>query len=140
MKNKINYQLLTIISVIAVMMMGCEPDRGDKLDGKWLLKEVVHTDGTVNAVDTVWYNFQNTLFMYQLYETENNSYRHIYALKTWEDDDHILLELQSDPVSVESFLPYTDWESDTRTFKVEDCSRSRLELSSEGKKYRFHKF
>lgn len=138
----INYRLSVALGIIFIMLSvaSCEPDRGDKLDGKWQLKEVTLADGTVNAVDTVWYNFQNTLFMYQLYEKESDTYPYIYALKTWEDKDHIMLEMQSAFVTVESFLPYTDWETGTRTFRVDECSGSKLVLSSDGKKYRFRKF
>lgn len=133
-----NYPLSIILVVL--LLVSCEPDRGDKLDGKWLLEKVVQPDGTANVVDTVWYNFQNTLFMYQLYAPANNTYHHIYGFKTWESDDHILLELKPDPVSVESFLPFTDWESGTRSFSVDKCSGSELVLNAEGQTYHFRKF
>ncbi len=129
-----------VIMTIMLVLGSCEPDRGDKLDGKWLLKEVVQADGVVNAVDTVWYNFQNTLFMYQLYEPANDGFRYIYGFKTWESDDRILLKLNPDPVSVASFLPFTDWESDTRSFSIEKCSGNELVLSDEGATYHFRKF
>jgi hypothetical protein len=137
-----NYKLPIATGILAavLLLLSCEPDRGDKLDGKWLLKEVVQPDGTANAVDTVWYNFQNTLFMYQLYEPANDKYRHIFGFKAWESDGRILLELKPDPVSVGSFLPFTDWKSDTRSFSIEKCSGSELVLSSEGQIYHFRKF
>lgn len=134
-----NVQLLAIISLLLVIT-SCEPDRGDKFDGKWQLKKVVQADGTVNAVDTVWYNFQNTLFMYQLYEPANDNYRHIYGFKDREGDDLLLLKMNPDPVSVESFLPFTDWETDTRSFSVTKCSGGELILNSEGAAYHFRKF
>jgi len=134
--------LSSLISIVAtiLILVSCEPDRGDKFDGKWQLKEVVQVDGTVHAVDTVWYNFQNTLFMYQLYEPANDNYRHIYGFKTWEGDEHLILKMNPDPVSVESFLPHTDWESDTRSFIIEKRSGSELVLSFEGVVYYFRKF
>ncbi|MDR2970228.1 MAG: lipocalin-like domain-containing protein [Tannerellaceae bacterium] len=128
------------ILLALLLLFSCEPDRGDKLDGKWLLEKVVKPDGTVNAVDTVWYNFQSTLFMYQLYEPTGKTYRYIHGFKTWESGDRILLELKPDPVSVESFLPYTDWKSGARSFSVNKNSGSALVLDSEGQTYHFRKF
>lgn len=130
-----------LLSLIAILILtSCEPDRGDKLDGKWLLKKTVQADGTVHAVDTVWYNFQNTLFMYQLYEPATDKYRYIYGFKTWESKDRISLQLNPDPVSVESFLPYTDWDSKTRSFTIEKQSGGELVLRSEDQIYHFRKF
>lgn len=142
MKTLLSSPLLFLVGIVGAMlvMLSCEPDRGDQLDGKWLLKKVVQPDGTTNAVDTVWYNFQNTLFMYQIYEPVDDRYRHIYGFKTWENEDRILLELKPDPVSVESFLPFTDWESDSRSFSIKKYSGSELVLSGEGVTYHFQKF
>ncbi|MDF9829522.1 lipocalin-like domain-containing protein [Parabacteroides sp. PF5-6] len=135
-------RIFSWIGIVATILIltACEPDRGDYLAGKWLLKRVVYTDGTAHAVDTVWYNFQSTLFMYQLYEPNNNTYRYIYGLKTWEDDTRIRLELKSSPVAVESFLPLTDWESESRSFSVDKCSGGELILRSEETSYFFRKF
>jgi hypothetical protein len=134
--------LLSLAGIIICIpaLVSCEPDRGDKLDGKWQLEKVEQSNGTVNPVDTVWYNFQNTLFMYQLYEPAGDLYRHIYGFKTWESKDRILLKVNPDPVSVESFLPFTDWKSDTRSFSINKCSKGELVLNSEGVTYHFRKF
>lgn len=132
--------LFTLVALLGVTLVSCEPDRGDKLDGKWLLEKKMGADGTVHAVDTVWYNFQNTLFMYQIYQSSDDTYHHIYGFKTWENDESILLELKPDPVSVESFLPFTDWATDTRSFSVDQCSGGKLILSSEGISYHFRRF
>lgn len=138
-----NYQSLymAFIGILAcILCTACEPDRGDRLDGKWLLEEITFADGSVHPVDTVWYNFQNTLFMYQLYQPVGDHDLHIYGFKSWETDDRILLEMKPSPVSVESFLPLTDWEEPTRSFDIKSYSRQRLILTSEGKEYSFRKF
>jgi len=135
-------KLLTIFTGILtwVALVSCEPDRGDKLDGKWLLEEITSAEGAVQAVDTVWYNFQNTLFMYQLYDPATEKYHHIYGFKSWENDNRILLEMKPNPVSLESFLPLTDWENANRSFEVKNSSKGKLTLESEGKTYSFRKF
>lgn len=50
--------LLTVVS--------CSKDEETELDGKWQLQEI-EQNGEVQYTDTVFYNFQNSLFMYQTY-------------------------------------------------------------------------
>ena len=125
-----------------LLTISCKKDDKDDLEGKWLLKEVIDADGIVHKVDTVWYNFQNTLFMYQLYDAteESPKYKHCYGFKTRESEERILLELTSYGTTVDDFLPYTDWSTGSRTFTVERVSGNQLILSSEEKQYKFHSF
>ena len=90
----------------------CSDDVADRLKGKWQL-QTVEADGAAQRVDTVWYNFQSeSLFMYQAN----------YTLR------------------VEQFLPFTDWSSGGRTFRVVHVDSRRLQLESNGRRYSFLKF
>ena len=104
-------------------------------EGKWQLK-TIEADGMQTEVDTVWFNFQTSLFMYQLYEPRNDAYRYAYGLNYFNDEGtEVRLELNDDKL-----LPQTDWTSRIRTFAIEEVSRKRLVLKSEGKTYYFNKF
>lgn len=121
-------------------LFSCQKDTEDKVYGKWLLEKIVEPDGRVEPVDTVWYNFQTTLFMYQIYVPATGGYRNSYGLATFEGDERVTIELQNNPQMVDLFLPYTDWTSGTRTFTVVKVKGKDLVLESDGKQYIFRKF
>lgn len=129
-----------LLLFLLLSFFSCQKDTEEKVYGKWLLEKIVETDGQVQPVDTVWYNFQTTLFMYQIYEPARGGYRNSYGLATFESDDRILLELQNNPGMVDAFLPYTDWTSGTRAFTVVKLKGKDLTLESDGKQYIFRKF
>lgn len=122
--------LLTVVS--------CSKDEETELDGKWQLQEI-EQNGEVQYTDTVFYNFQNSLFMYQTYSPSEDVYRKSYGFKA-QDGNQLALELLSSPQSVAEFLPFTDWTSAKRTFTIDKHERKKLILSSEGRTYTFRKF
>lgn len=124
-----------------LLMVGCKKDLTDKLQGKWQLKSVEQMGVTVD-VDTVWYNFQSeSLFMYQIYWAEKDTFMYRYGFRVQQDDGHMMLELAYNPsVSVAEFLPYTDWDTGTRIFTVEKVDRKHLILSENDQVYSFTKF
>ena len=128
-----------LIAAVAIIMAACSDDIEHKLEGKWQLQQV-EADGEVIQADTVFYNFQNILFMYQVYIPDSNKYVLQYGFNTLGGDNQMTLELSNDPRQVERFLPYTDWKSKTRTFTIEESNRKHLILNSEGKRYTFRKF
>ena len=119
-------------------LIACGDSLERQLEGKWQLK-TVEQNGQIETVDTVWYNFQNSLFEYQVYVPAIDSVRNMYGYKTLVDDQHLELELVSYFITIKDFLPITDWSSPKRTFQIEESSGSRLTLSSEGKTYTFKK-
>lgn len=127
------------IACCAAALMACEKEGEDELEGKWQLL-TVEEGSAVQTVDTVWYNFQTSLFMYQFYTPSTDTYQQNYGYKTWTGSNEIELELISYGGSLSEFLLNTDWSSATRTFTVDKCSGSTLILSSEGKTYSFKKF
>ena len=120
-------------------LIACGDSLERQLEGKWQLK-TVEQNGQIETVDTVWYNFQNSLFEYQVYVPTIDSVRNMYGYKTLVDDQHLELELVSYFITIKDFLPITDWSSPKRTFQIEESTGSRLTLSSEGKTYTFKKY
>ncbi|MEG1544798.1 MAG: lipocalin-like domain-containing protein [Tannerellaceae bacterium] len=127
-----------LIALCLLMLAACSNNWDDQLDGKWQL-QTVEQGGTVLAVDTIYYNFQNTLFMYQTYSPASDKYRKSYGFNALEGDK-LLLELDNNPQPVHLFLPFTDWTSTKRTFLIEKHSGSQLIISSDGRRYTFRKF
>ena len=120
-------------------LIACGDSLERQLEGKWQLK-TVEQNGQIETVDTVWYNFQNSLFEYQVYVPAIDSVRNMYGYKTLVDDQHLELELVSYFITIKDFLPITDWSAPKRIFQIEESTGSRLTLSSEGKTYIFKKY
>lgn len=133
--NKMKYWM---IAAVTILMAACSNDTEHKLEGKWQLQQV-EANGDVIQADTVFYNFQNILFMYQVYIPAEDDYVLQYGFNTIKDEDQLELELTEDAGLVD-FLSYTDWKSKTRTFSIEKLSGKQLILNSEGKRYIFRKF
>ncbi len=128
-----------MIAAVTILMAACSNDTEHKLEGKWQLQQV-EANGDVIQADTVFYNFQNILFMYQVYIPAEDKYVLQYGFNTIKDEDQLELELADDPGLAAHFLHYTDWKSATRTFSIEKLSGKQLILNSEGKRYIFRKF
>jgi len=111
------------------------------LQGKWQM---------VNA-DTVYYNFQNSLFQYQMYRNENQMMSGIgyYIL---DGETHIELRLLQEHTqnwlinhlsNLEwDILPSPTGEQDTiiKTYKIDKFTKKELILSSDNERLSFHKF
>lgn len=106
------------------------------LQGKWQM---------INA-DTVYYNFQNSLFLYQIYLNENRiaSAQGYYTL--YEDT---ALELRLLRQYSSTSLDHLGWDTlrseeglDTifKVFAIKRFSNKELILSSDNQKLSFHKF
>jgi len=139
---------LFLLGCLVLLIAACSKDDDDKLKGKWQLRQVTDiSNGVVEQVDTVWYNFMNSLFMYQVYDAADvdSTYSHAYGFKTWDEGSRLLLKLseysrdgEHRPIS--EFLPYTDWSSSERSFMLIKVDKSELILDSEGKEYKFRKY
>lgn len=125
--------------VLGLACGGCDNSLEQKLEGKWQLKEVRRQEGLVERVDTVWYNFQTSLFEYQLYVPALDSMRNLYGYKTLRGADSLELELISYFNTTQNFLPLTDWSAPKRLFRIVEQRGNRLVLESDGKEYHFKK-
>lgn len=133
-----NMVRVMVLLVSLFLLASCDkPER--QLEGKWLLKEV-EENGVVTPVDTVWYNFQTSLFQYQIYDRASDTYQVCYGYKVMNDEHSLDLELTFDYEGVRDFLPLTDWDSAKRHFKIESLTGKELRLSGDGKRYLFSKF
>jgi hypothetical protein len=118
-----------------LLLTACSKSTNSLLEGKWQLQQI-EADGAVQQIDTVFYNFQTSLFMYQIYNRSAEKYSVCYGYKTLTEEGELLLELLDS-----SFLPSTDWIMSKQTFTIEKVTGSRLVLSSEDRKrYFFRKF
>lgn len=130
--------ILFAFTLASLFVISCSEDEETKLDGKWQLQEIVE-NGEVQRTDTVYYNFQNSLFMYQTYSPSKERYRHSYGFKAQQGSE-LSLELHSSPQPTNVFLPFTDWTSTKRTFTIEKHNGKQLVLVGDGKTYTFRKF
>ena len=121
-----------LIAFCVILFVSCSKDTESKLFGKWQLQKV-EASGNVQNVDTVY-------FMYQVYVTEIDSFRHQYGYNTLEGEKTLLLELENNPGPISKFLPYTDWDSSKQTYTIDKLESKQLILSREGKTYTFRKF
>ena len=128
-----------VFCLIGWLLVSCNKSTEDRLWGKWQLREVVSPAG-VEQVDTVWYNFQNSLFLFQVYRPQSDSMQYCHGYNTVTNETEIQLDLISNPKPVAQFLPYTDWEDRQRTFRIDKLTGSELILSDEEQTYRFRKF
>ena len=125
--------------VLGLACGGCDNSLEQTLEGKWQLKEVKRPEGLVERVDTVWYNFQTSLFEYQLYVPALDSMRNLYGYKTLLGTDSLELELISYFNTTQNFLPLTDWSAPKRLFRIVEQRGNRLVLESDGNEYHFKK-
>lgn len=125
--------ILLAFGLMCLSVMSCSKDEETELDGKWQLQQIAQ-NGEVQHTDTIFYNFQNTLFMYQTYSPSTDVYRKSYGYKAQQGS-----ELSLEILSID-FLPFTDWSSVKRTFTIEKHDRKQLILVSDGKTYTFRKF
>ncbi len=134
-------KIRSIVVVICsfLLITACSKDTQSKLYGKWQLQEV-EVNGVVEKVDTVYFNFQQDLFMYQIYQPQTQTYSYRYGYDIMEGEHTVHLELINDPGPLSSFLPLTDWSSAKRTYTIDKVSNKQLIMYSEGKTYTFRKF
>ena len=128
------------ILLSCLLLTACEKEVSDQLKGKWQLKTVEEA-GRLTPVDTVWYNFQSeSLFMYQIYHPQVDTFSWIYGYKTQPESNIIQLELPNWTIPVIDFLPLTDWNGPVRTFSVDKINRKTLVLKGDDKTYSFDRF
>jgi len=138
MKKTIFFVTCTCLFFIACdkIFVGVSGKEAD-LQGKWQM----------NDADTVYYNFQNSIFLYQIYLTKGDMSQ-VYGYYTLQGDTSIELRLLSEYAPYLS-LDYLRWDTlysatgqDTifKTFKIEKLTSKELILSSNNGTASFHKF
>ncbi|MCS3284940.1 lipocalin-like domain-containing protein [Bacteroides salyersiae] len=118
------------MSVFAVFCgNGLCSDDEDKLTNKWQLRRYEFPDGTTQAVDSVFYNFQKGSFSAICLLADGN-YQTFFGNYSLQDDkiSIILLPEYGGP----EYDKYIGWEENKRIFHVDELSSSSLRLNYEG--------
>ena len=106
------------------------------LQGKWQM----------DGADTVYYNFQNSIFQYQIYRKKDAAFS-VYGYYTLYGDTALDLRLLRKYSSIP--LDYLKWDTlysstgqDTlfKAFKIEKFTKKQLILHSNNERISFHKF
>lgn len=129
-------QFLAGIALIC-SIVACSDD-DSRLEGKWQMKQI-ESDGKVMPVDTIYYNFQNNLFMYQIANGKSGNYT-AYGYKTLESEDKLVLEIDEDKTNMATFRDKSGWTENPRIYGILKLSGSQLVLQYDGKTYTFKKF
>jgi len=133
-----NKRIGLLLSLLAIFLWSACDSHTTEFEGKWQLAEIEYA-GNVTPVDTVWYNFQTSLFQYQIYDRTTDQYLAVHGYHTYENGI-LSLDLFQSTEDERNFLERTDWDSAQRSFSVEEISREKLILSDDGKRYIFRKF
>ena len=133
-----NKRIGLLISLLAIFLWSACDSHTTEFEGKWQLAEIEYA-GNVTPVDTVWYNFQTSLFQYQIYDRTTDQYLAVHGYHTY-GNGILSLDLFQSTEDERNFLERTDWDSAQRSFSVEEISREKLILSDDGKRYIFRKF
>lgn len=128
---------LTAGLALLCSVVACSDD-DHKLEGKWQMRQI-EADGQVMPIDTIYYNFQNSLFMYQIANGVAGGYS-AYGYKTLEGDDKLVLEIDEKVADLNTFYSKSHWTENPRIFSILKLSRNEMILQYDGMKYTFRKF
>jgi len=137
MKRTVFFVICSILFMVSCdkLFVGVNGKEVD-LQGKW----------QIDNADSVYYNFQNSLFQYQIYTTENNI-SDVYGYYTLYEDTALELRLLSEYSNIS--LDHLGWDTlysetgqDTiyKKFTLEKFTKKQLILSSDKGKVSLHKF
>lgn len=124
------------LPLLMSLFVACSDDE-DKLTNKWQLRRYEFPDGTTQAVDSVFYNFQKGSFS-AVCLLQNGSYQTFFGNYSLLDDK-ISINLLPE-YNGELYDKYMGWENFERIFVVEELSSSVLRLNYEGIIYVFRKY
>jgi len=136
MKVKIFFVICSVFFFYSCdkIFLGVDGKEAD-LQGKWQM----------DNADTVYYNFQNNLFQYQIY-LEKNKLSMVYGYYIMQGDS---IDLRLLRIYASFPMDYLGWDTipgpygnDTicKSFKIEQLTSKRLILSSDNEDISFHKF
>ena len=133
---------LFLITCGLIFLLSCDKlfvgisGREAGLQGKWKM----------DNADTVYYNFQNSIFQYQIYRKENQM-SNVYGYYTLYGDTALDIRLLREYAKFP--LDYLGWDTlysttgqDTifKAYKIEKFTKKQLILYSNNEKVSFHKF
>ncbi|MCD7932592.1 MAG: lipocalin-like domain-containing protein [Tannerellaceae bacterium] len=131
-----------LLPLLLVGTMACDKTQY-KLEGKWQIEQIEHTDDRIEKLDTIYFNFMNTLFSYQVYRPATDSYAQYPGFRHMPEDDVMEIEFAESSefgTTPEKSAAAVGWSDYKRRFRIEKLGRKQLILSSEGEVYTFHNF
>jgi len=137
MKKTLFFVTCSLIFMISCdkLFVGISGKEAD-LQGKWQME----------SADTVYYNFQNSLFLYQIY-LKKDKMSQVYGYYILHSDNSLDLRLLREYSPIP--LDYLKWDTlysttgqDTlfKAFKIEKFTKNQLILHSNNERISFHKF
>ncbi|MDL2212838.1 lipocalin-like domain-containing protein [Bacteroides sp. OttesenSCG-928-D19] len=108
------------------LFVGCADDDA-KLTNKWQLRHCVYSDGTLQEVGNVFYNFQKGSFSAICLHTDGEYYT-FFGLYTLAEGILSISIKEPQEFEGEVFDTYLGWENGQRSFVVEKLTSSQLVL------------
>ena len=127
--------ILSLLSSCDKLFVGISGKEAD-LQGKWQM----------DGADSVYFNFQNSLFLYQIYEKKDvlsQAFGYYTLYKDSGLDLRLLREYSSislDHLGWDTLVSITGQDTLYKAFKIEGFTKNKIVLSSEDKKISLHKF
>lgn len=128
--------LLFVPFLFFVVLTSCSDDE-DKLTAKWQLRSYEYADGTIQRVDSVFYNFQTGSFS-AICLLPDGSYTTFFGNYSLQDDKISIILLPE--YGGELYDKYIGWEDYKRTFHIDELSSSVLRLDYNGNISVFRKY
>lgn len=124
------------LPLLITLLAACSDDE-DKLTAKWQLRRYEFPDGTVQTVDSVFYNFQKGSFS-AICLSQDGNYHTFFGNYSLPDDKISIILLPE--YTGELYDKYMGWVNYERIFSIEELSSSVLRLNYEGIIYVFRKY
>lgn len=141
--------LFSVLCAI-VLLASCDniflkvTDKEADLQGKWRM------ESTEAIPDTIFFNFQNKLFQYQIYNHRSERFNSTFGYYQLPEDTLLNIEIL---LSGGIYIPFGELGWDTvpdlqdgnrskivKLFKINKVTNRKLRLSAEGHEYSFNKF
>ena len=119
---------LSLLMLLFCILFSCNKDE-NRIEGKWQLRYQETKDGSIIAVDTIFYNFQKGTFSAICLEKENN-YQTFFGNYTLLSDKISIILL--DNYENEIYQKYLNWTDIKRVYTIEILNEKTLELNCDG--------
>ena len=136
--TKLIHWILVLISGAILLATSCDDKYRNDWFGKWQLRSI-DTGSQSITVDSVYFNFQTDLFMYQILLPSADTTYNYYGVNVIEGDSiHLILE--NKPGVNNLFWKVSGWKDKEHTYAIKKMESKELILSDENGTYNFRKF
>ena len=120
-----------------LVQMACSSDDADKLTAKWQLRYYENTDGSVQKVDSIFYNFQKGSFSAICLQPDGTYYSFFGNYSLQDDKISIILLPEYEGILYDRYMGWMDHQ---RAFHIDELSSSVLRLRFEDTVSVFRKY